>query len=62
MSTAQTGAAQGDRLRALGFRVQLLPGLADFDGIEDAWQVASLVPRSRFATVMNDVAADSAPS
>ena len=49
MSTPTTGAAQLDRLRALGLRVRLLPRLRDVDEPADARAVAASAPGTRFA-------------
>lgn len=49
MSEARTGAVQRERLEALGLSVAELPPLLDVDEIEDARQVAELIPDSRFA-------------
>jgi uncharacterized protein len=51
MSSSRTGAAQRDRLDALGLRTAVLPTLRDVDTADDAHAVAALVPASRFATV-----------
>ena len=55
MSTSHTGAAQRERLVALGFSVRLLPTLVDFDGIDEARIVAATIPRSRFAAALRQV-------
>jgi rSAM/selenodomain-associated transferase 1 len=52
MSTDHTGADQLARLRALGCRTRLLDELQDVDTFADALAVASLIPDSRFATVV----------
>ncbi|MGI8677878.1 MAG: TIGR04282 family arsenosugar biosynthesis glycosyltransferase [Jatrophihabitans sp.] len=52
MSTAHTGAAQLERLAALGLRVQLLDELTDVDTIESARDVARLAPDSAFAAAL----------
>ena len=49
MSDPATCAAQRDRLRALGLRTRELPALRDVDDIADAYAVAALAPRTRFA-------------
>ncbi len=49
MSTAHTGADQLCRLHGLGLRVQILDELRDVDTIEDAAEVAALIPESAFA-------------
>ncbi|MFN2518715.1 MAG: DUF2064 domain-containing protein [Jatrophihabitantaceae bacterium] len=53
MSTARTGADQLRRLRRLGLRVQALDELRDVDTIEDAAQVAALIPHSAFAAAFD---------
>ena len=55
MSRPDTCAAQRRRLRRLGLVVAELPGLRDADLIEDAWAVASAIPRSRFAWMLREV-------
>jgi rSAM/selenodomain-associated transferase 1 len=52
MSTAGTGAAQLARLIAAGLRVHQLPTLLDFDTAADAYAVARLAPRTRFAAAL----------
>jgi uncharacterized protein len=52
MSTARTGDQQRARLAELGLRVHELSALRDVDSIDDARQVAALVPRSRFARAL----------
>ena len=52
MSTAHTGAAQLERLRGLGLRVQLLDELTDVDTIDSADEVALLAPDSHFAIAL----------
>jgi uncharacterized protein len=52
MSTAGTGDAQLTRLRRCGHRVRALPELRDVDTIDDASDVAALVPGSRFARAL----------
>ena len=49
MSVDHTGAAQLERLHELGMSVGMLPELRDVDYFEDARQVASENPASRFA-------------
>ena len=51
MSTATTGVDQVARLRSLGLRVRLLPGLRDVDTPADAAAVASAYPALRFSRV-----------
>jgi hypothetical protein len=53
MSRDDTGAIQLDRLRAAGLRVGVLDELLDVDTIDDAEQVAALVPGSRFAAALD---------
>jgi rSAM/selenodomain-associated transferase 1 len=55
MSTDGTGAAQRDRLEALGLRVAALPVLRDVDTVADARAVAAEIPGSRFARALEDV-------
>jgi len=52
MSTADTGACQHERLRALGLRVGHLPELRDIDTFDDAVAVADLIPTSRTAAAV----------
>lgn len=52
MSVPTTGAAQRARLFELGLSVAELPPLLDVDTIEDARQVASLAPATRFAATL----------
>jgi hypothetical protein len=56
MSSPTTAEVQHARLQALGFRVRELPRLRDVDTFDDALAVAALIPRSRFARVVADVA------
>ncbi len=49
MSSARTGAAQVERLGALGLRVQMLPELRDVDFMDDALTVALQAPDGDFA-------------
>ncbi|CAM5634529.1 glycosyl transferase [Streptomyces avidinii] len=49
MSTAGTGAAQYERLRAAGLRTGRLPLLRDVDTAQDAHLVAAEAPEGRFA-------------
>jgi uncharacterized protein len=51
-SRDDTGALQLARLRAFGLRVGILPPLTDVDEIDDALEVAALIPGSRFATTL----------
>ncbi|WP_086663227.1 TIGR04282 family arsenosugar biosynthesis glycosyltransferase [Lentzea kentuckyensis] len=55
MSRADTGARTLDALQ--GLKVRTLPMLSDVDTMVDARAVATLVPHSRFATTLADVAA-----
>jgi hypothetical protein len=52
MSTAGTADAQLSRLRESGHRVRALPELRDVDTIDDANDVAALVPGSRFSQAL----------
>lgn len=52
MSTERTGAAQLERLRAQGMRVQLLDELTDVDTIESARDVARVATGSAFAAAL----------
>jgi rSAM/selenodomain-associated transferase 1 len=52
MSTALTGRAQLERLRALGRRVALVDALRDVDTYDDALAVALDAPTSRFARTL----------
>ena len=52
MSTSRTGFVQLKRLRALGYRIRLLPELRDVDYIDDAVAVARLAPTTRFAAAL----------
>ena len=61
MSTAETGRAQLTRLRALGYRVELLPRLRDVDTFADAVDVAVTVPGSTFARTVTRLALTAAP-
>jgi glycosyltransferase A (GT-A) superfamily protein (DUF2064 family)/SAM-dependent methyltransferase len=58
MSTAATGAAQLDRLRRLGLRVDLLDRLNDIDTAADLAHVAGLIPGSRTGAVAAALCAD----
>jgi glycosyltransferase A (GT-A) superfamily protein (DUF2064 family) len=55
MSRPDTCAAQRHRLRRLGLLLAELPRLRDVDRIEDAWAVASAIPRSRFARTLQQM-------
>jgi uncharacterized protein len=57
MSRTDTGPRQYARLVELGLRVQLLPSLVDVDTIDDAIEVARLVPESAFATALSSMGA-----
>lgn len=59
MSTSHTGAAQLLRLTAAGLRVRPLPALTDVDHVEDAQRVAEAAPTSRFAVLLEELAARS---
>lgn len=50
MSTDATGRRQLAQLHAIGLRVQLLPTMRDVDEYADAQAVASIAPRTAFAT------------
>jgi len=52
MSTPRTGQDTLEALRSRGLRVHMLPAVVDVDGIGDAYQVAQLIPRSRFAAAL----------
>jgi glycosyltransferase A (GT-A) superfamily protein (DUF2064 family) len=52
MSTAETGARQRSHLHSLGLSCITLPTLQDVDEFSDAQTVASLIPRSRFASAL----------
>ena len=60
MSTAQTGAHQLRRLRALGLRTAALASLSDVDTFADAIEVAAAVPGSHFAQAVDAVDLDRA--
>lgn len=57
MSRADTGPRQYARLVDHGLRVQLLTPLVDVDTIDDALEVARLVPRSEFAHALENASA-----
>lgn len=57
MSTGHTGQVQLERLEAAGLRVEMLPALTDVDTIDNAREVASLAPHSRFAATLAGFAA-----
>jgi hypothetical protein len=52
MSADDTGVAQLERLRHCGYRVAVTSPLRDVDDALGAYDVASLVPRSRFAAAV----------
>ncbi len=52
MSTARTGEAQRERLRAAGLRVTDLPAMTDVDTAADAHRVAAAAPGTRFAAAL----------
>ncbi|MFI2369329.1 DUF2064 domain-containing protein [Streptomyces sp. NPDC018833] len=56
MSTPSTGAVQRARLVKAGLRVRELAVLRDVDTADDAFAVAALAPRSRFAAVLTSLA------
>lgn len=56
-SRATTGARQLHRLHELGLRTELLDELRDVDRFDDALEVASAIPGSRFAAAVHDVSA-----
>jgi hypothetical protein len=55
MSRPDTYAAQRHLLIRRGLLVAELPRLRDVDLIEDAWAVASAIPRSRFARTLQQM-------
>jgi hypothetical protein len=55
MSRPDTYAAQRHLLIRRGLLVAELPRLRDVDLIEDAWAVASAIPRSRFARTLREM-------
>jgi glycosyltransferase A (GT-A) superfamily protein (DUF2064 family) len=55
MSREDTGAQQLCRLAAAGLRVSLLPPLTDVDTVQNAWDVAGLVPEGTFAATLNSI-------
>jgi hypothetical protein len=57
MSTPLTGAAQRQRLVAAGLRVAILPQLVDVDDAMSARTVAEAAPSTRFAAVLESMAA-----
>ena len=57
MSESDTGARQRARLAELGLRTEVLPPLCDVDTAADARVVAAAAPRSRFAAMLEEVAA-----
>jgi rSAM/selenodomain-associated transferase 1 len=61
MSTAGTGAAQLARLHDAGLRVRRLPPLLDVDTAADAYAVARLAPRTRFAAALAAMTSTPAP-
>lgn len=54
MSQHDTGLVQLARLRAATLRTRLLPALRDIDTAADAFAVAKLCPRGRFARVLRE--------
>jgi hypothetical protein len=56
MSTDRTGAAQFDRLRALGLHCVGVDAARDVDTFEDAEVVARLAPDTRFAAMLHALA------
>jgi hypothetical protein len=56
MSTAETGAAQLERLRAAGLTVELLPELVDVDDAASAGEVAKTAPGSQFSRALGALA------
>jgi rSAM/selenodomain-associated transferase 1 len=52
MSTSRTGRFQGERLRAAGLAVAVLPTYTDVDTADDAARVAATIPGSRFAACL----------
>lgn len=61
MSTPRTGEVQRARLTAAGLRVRDLPALRDVDTPADAAEVASLAPRTRFASALRTLPAPVPP-
>lgn len=57
MSTSRTGAAQHDRLRALGLRVAQLPQARDVDDFDDALAVARTASAGMFAATLRPMLA-----
>ena len=55
MSERHTGAAQRERLIALGLETHYLPPLRDVDTHEDARSVAAAAPGGRFAAALRDL-------
>ncbi|MEO7805010.1 MAG: TIGR04282 family arsenosugar biosynthesis glycosyltransferase [Actinomycetota bacterium] len=51
-STDATGVSQLLKLKDLGYRTELLPELQDIDVIDDAVEVAGLIPNSHFALTL----------
>ena len=62
MSRPDTGSRQFARLRRSGLRTRLLPTLRDVDTAADAYAVAKLCPRSRFARRLRATAVSPPPS
>lgn len=56
MSEPDTGARQGERLRALGLRTRLLPTLTDLDAWPDAVTIADTARNTRVAAVVRTLA------
>jgi uncharacterized protein len=61
MSTPTTGAMQRSQLARLGLQVADLPMLRDLDTIDDAVELAALLPNSRTATALAAVVMSAVP-
>ncbi|WP_052366962.1 TIGR04282 family arsenosugar biosynthesis glycosyltransferase [Paraoerskovia marina] len=62
MSEPTTGAAQLERMREFGLRVQILPTLRDVDDPDDASSVARSAPGSLFAAAWAEASGADSPS
>jgi glycosyltransferase A (GT-A) superfamily protein (DUF2064 family) len=58
MSRSDTGAAQLDRLRGAGLRIQILPTLTDVDEADAAVVVAAMAPGTAFAAAVAGLGLD----
>jgi rSAM/selenodomain-associated transferase 1 len=58
MSRPDTGQVQLGRLMAAGLRVAMAPELTDVDCVQDALNVAALIPGSRFAVTLEQEAGE----